>query len=70
LQKVDIKTAQELLRHANSRITIDFYQQSVSGEKRHAQALAFQGLLGEVGKLSTLQHPESGKKEEGVTVSD
>ena len=69
-QKVDIKTAQELLRHANSRITIDFYQQAVSGEKRHAQALAFQGLLGEVGKLSTLQHPKSGKKEEVATVSD
>jgi integrase len=34
---VDIKTAQELLRHANSRITLEIYQQSVSEEKREAQ---------------------------------
>lgn len=33
---VDIKTAQELLRHANSRITLEIYQQSVSEEKREA----------------------------------
>jgi integrase len=42
---VDIKTAQELLRHANSRITLDIYQQSVSEEKRLAQDLVFRGLL-------------------------
>jgi integrase len=34
---VDIKTAQELLRHANSRITLEIYQQSVGEEKREAQ---------------------------------
>lgn len=34
---VDLKTAQELLRHANSRITQDIYQQAVSEEKRAAQ---------------------------------
>jgi integrase len=34
---VDIKTAQELLRHANSRITLEIYRQSVSEEKRDAQ---------------------------------
>lgn len=33
---VDIKTAQELLRHANSRITLDIYTQAVSTEKRSA----------------------------------
>jgi integrase len=33
---VDVKTAQELLRHANSRTTMDLYQQSVSEEKRRA----------------------------------
>jgi site-specific recombinase XerD len=42
---VDIKTAQELLRHANSRITLDIYQQSVTEERRRAQDLAFRGLL-------------------------
>jgi integrase len=30
---VDIKTAQELLRHANSRITLEIYQQAVGDEK-------------------------------------
>ena len=41
---VDIKTAQELLRHANSLITLDIYQQALSDEKRVAADLAFRGL--------------------------
>lgn len=45
-QGVDIKTAQELLRHANSRITLDIYQQAVSEEKRVAQNRAFVSLIG------------------------
>jgi integrase len=44
---VEIKTAQELLRHANSRITLDIYQRSVTQERRDAQAIAVKGLLGE-----------------------
>ena len=40
-----IKTAQEMLRHANSRITADICQQCVSEEKRQAQGLVFRGLL-------------------------
>ena len=59
-----MKTAQELLRHANSRITMDFYQQAVSEEKREAQALAVQGLLGEGAELSTLEHFKREQKEE------
>ena len=50
---VDIKTAQELLRHANSRITLDIYQQAMSEEKRVAAGLAFQGLF----ETSDSQHP-------------
>ena len=46
---VDIKTAQELLRPANPRITMGIYQQAVTAEKRSAQNLVFSGLL--------LQHP-------------
>ena len=46
---VDIKTAQELLRHANSRITLDVYSQAVSAQKRDAQNLAMAGLLGDGG---------------------
>jgi integrase len=33
----DIKTVQELLRHANSRITLDIYTQAVTPAKRAAQ---------------------------------
>lgn len=42
---VEIKTVQELLRQANSRITLDIYQRSVTEERRAAQALAVKGLL-------------------------
>ena len=34
----DIKVVQELLRHANSRITLDIYTQAVSPAKREAQS--------------------------------
>jgi len=43
---VDLKTAQELLRHANSRITLEIYQQSLTEERRKAQAVAFAELVG------------------------
>ncbi len=52
---VDIKTAQELLRHANSRITLDIYQQAISEEKRVAAGLAFQGLF----ETAHSQHPSA-----------
>jgi site-specific recombinase XerD len=32
----DLKTAQELLRHANSRITLDIYTRAISETKRDA----------------------------------
>ena len=34
----DVKTVQELLRHANSRITLDVYTQAVGSNKRAAQS--------------------------------
>jgi integrase len=34
----DVKTVQELLRHANSRITLDVYTQAVNSNKREAQS--------------------------------
>jgi len=37
--------AQELLRHANSRITIDIHPQAVSDEKRVAAGVAFRRLF-------------------------
>jgi hypothetical protein len=36
-QREDIETVQELLRHANSRITLDIYTQAVTPAKRAAQ---------------------------------
>ncbi|MGC1360199.1 MAG: site-specific integrase [Silvibacterium sp.] len=54
-QGVDLKIAQELLRHANSRVTMEIYQQAVSAEKHSANALAVRGLLGD----SVLQHPKA-----------
>lgn len=54
-QGVDLKTAQELLRHANSRITQDIYQQAVSEEKRIAQDLAVRGLF----EGGSTQHPSA-----------
>ena len=33
---VDLKTAQELLRHANSRITLEVYTRAISATKREA----------------------------------
>ena len=52
---VDIKTAQEMLRHANCRTTQDLYQQSVSEEKKRAQEVTFRGMFGGAGS----QHPSA-----------
>jgi integrase len=54
-QGVDLKTAQELLRHANSRITLEIYQQAVGEEKRIAQDLAVRGFL----QGGSIQHPSA-----------
>jgi integrase len=43
---VDLKVTQEMMRHANSRITHDIYQQAVSQEKRNAQKRVAEVLLG------------------------
>ena len=42
---VDVKVAQELLRHANSRTTMDLYTQAVSADKRSASLRQVQLLL-------------------------
>jgi integrase len=43
---VDVKTAQELLRHSNPSTTMRIYQQTVTEERRSAQAVAFNALMG------------------------
>ena len=42
---VDVKVAQELLRHANSRTTMDLYTQAVSADKRSASQRQIELLL-------------------------
>ena len=41
----DVKTVQELLRHANSRITLDIYTQAVTPAKRDAQSKIVQMIV-------------------------
>lgn len=43
---VDVKVAQELLRHANSRITLDLYTRAVSTDKREASSRQIDMLMG------------------------
>jgi len=42
---VDLKTAQELLRHANSRITLEVYTRAISATKREANDRVMQMML-------------------------
>ena len=57
-----MKIAQELLRHANSRTTLDIYQQTVTEERRAAQTLV-------LSSDRTQKHPKGLQKEEVKTVS-
>jgi len=41
----DVKTVQELLRHANSKITLDTYTQAMSPAKRQAQSKVARMIL-------------------------
>ena len=59
---VDVKFAQELLRHANSRTTLDIYTQAVSANKRQASQRHIELLTGSV-PLHTVENC-------GVVVSD
>ena len=45
----DVKTVQELLRHANSRITLDVYTQAVNSNKRAAQSKVVRMMVSSVG---------------------
>jgi integrase len=71
----DVKVAQELLRHANSRITLDIYQQTVTEERRAAQALAFasmwpaKDLFSGQSRNRTLANPRRPQKEEVMTLN-
>ncbi len=47
----DVKTVQELLRHANSRITLEVYTQAVTSNKRAAQSKVVKMMVPNVGGI-------------------
>jgi len=67
-QGVDVKTAQETLRHANPIVTMKLYQQVVAKETREAQDLALKQFLG-LPSVSTLGNPRGSQKEEVAAVN-
>ena len=54
---VDVKIAQELLRHANSRTTLDLYTRAVSADKRSASGRQIDLLMGKKTGADRTQHP-------------
>jgi len=47
----DVKTVQELLRHANSRITLEVYTQAVTSNKRAAQSKVVKMMVPNIGGI-------------------
>ena len=56
----DVKTVQELLRHANSRITLEVYTQAVNSHKRAAQSKVVRMMVPNLGETRVVSHPEIG----------
>ena len=54
----DVKTVQELLRHANSRITLDVYTQATTTNKRAAQSKVVQMIVPNLGEKAGVSHPQ------------
>ncbi|HEV2486481.1 MAG TPA: site-specific integrase [Terracidiphilus sp.] len=57
----DVKTVQELLRHANSRITLDVYTQAVSSNKRAAQSKVVEMMVPNLGELKDEKLSQNGR---------
>ena len=55
----DVKTVQELLRHANSRITLDVYTQAVNSNKRAAQSKVVRMMVSDVGQKREEKYPQT-----------
>jgi integrase len=66
---VDVKVAQELLRHANSKITLDLYTQAVSSQKREANARVVEMLLPSLVAAKERRHPSAPSKVSSIAVS-
>ena len=54
----DVKTVQELLRHANSRITLDVYTQATNSHKRAAQSKVVRMMVPNLGETKGATHPQ------------
>ena len=57
----DVKTVQELLRHANSRITFDVYTQAVNSNKRAAQSKVVKMMVPNLGEIKDEKHSQNGR---------
>jgi integrase len=55
----DIKTAQKLLRHTNSRITLDVYTQAVTSNKRAAQSRVVKMTVSDMGQKVEEKYPQT-----------
>ncbi len=54
----DVKTVQEPLRHANSKITLDVYTQAVGSNKRVAQSKVVGMMIPDVGQNAGDMDPQ------------
>jgi integrase len=59
----DVKTVQELLRHANSKITLDVYTQAVGSNKRAAQSKVVRMMIPGVGQNAGEMDPQKAQVE-------
>jgi integrase len=57
----DVKTVQELLRHANSRITLDVYTQALSTNKRAAQSKVVKMMVPNLGEMEDEKLSQNGR---------
>ncbi len=55
----DVKTVQELLRHANSRITLEVYTQATTSNSRAAQSKVVRMMVPNLGETRDESHPEN-----------
>jgi integrase len=55
----DVKTVQELLRHANSRITLEVYTQAVTSHKRAAQSKVVRMMIPNLGENGLEGDPQN-----------
>ena len=56
----DVKTVPALLRHANSRITLEVYAQEVTSNKRVSQSKVVRMMVSNLGETKVELHPQTG----------